>query len=136
MRRILLAEDDRADATLASAILQAAGFEVVVEGTDLCRIVALAETADLLVLDVMLDGIDGFEVLRALAERGLNRPVLVITGKFAGYLDFARSMAEGLGFTAVGTLQKPLEATALVDAAVALGGRPPTRRRVRGGHQA
>ena len=64
MSRILIVEDEVAIADLEKDYLELSGFEVEVEndGTSgLAR--ALAEDFDLFILDLMLPGIDGFEMM-------------------------------------------------------------------------
>ena len=65
MSKILIIEDEIAIAELEKDYLELSGFEVEVEpqgDTGLLR--ALNETFDLVILDLMLPGIDGIEVLR------------------------------------------------------------------------
>ncbi|MDX6225582.1 MAG: two-component system, OmpR family, response regulator, partial [Frankiales bacterium] len=60
------------------------GFEVVTAASGHEAIkVAKAEQPDLLVLDVMLPGLDGFEVTRRLRNDGMRAPVLFLTAKDA-----------------------------------------------------
>jgi DNA-binding response OmpR family regulator len=82
MKRILIAEDQTDIRDLLALNLRAAGYEVV-EVTD--GLAALAtETArsnDLLVLDLMMPGMDGLEVCKALRGRGSSTPILMLTAK-------------------------------------------------------
>ena len=70
MSRILIVEDEVAIADLEKDYLELSGFEVEVEndGTSgLAR--ALAEDFDLFILDLMLPGIDGFEICKQIREK-------------------------------------------------------------------
>jgi DNA-binding response OmpR family regulator len=84
MSRILVAEDDPDIATLLSHYLQKAGFDAAVVGSGrdvLPRI--RREPPDLVLLDLMLPGLDGLEVCRAL-RADLNTaaiPVIMLTAK-------------------------------------------------------
>jgi len=85
MARVLLVEDE---AHLAQGIqfnLELEGYdvEVVGEGTEaLQRLLGAGEGAyDLVVLDVMLPGMDGFEVAHRLRQAGQFTPVLMLTAK-------------------------------------------------------
>jgi DNA-binding response OmpR family regulator len=82
-RSVLLIDDDQKLARLLSGYLQAQGFEVSVAHDGASGIArARAGHWDLIVLDVMLPRIDGFEVLRQL--RGFSSiPVLMLTGRGA-----------------------------------------------------
>jgi two-component system, OmpR family, response regulator MtrA len=83
-RRVLFADDDPGMRAIVLLNLQAEGFEVtaVEDGED-----ALREAArllpDLIVLDVMMPGRDGFEVLRVLKARPETAaiPVVLLTAK-------------------------------------------------------
>ncbi|HEY5487607.1 MAG TPA: response regulator transcription factor [Candidatus Limnocylindrales bacterium] len=79
---ILIVEDEYAVARGIQYALQQEGYQVAVarsgeEGLD----VATREAPDLVVLDVRLPGIDGFEVLRRLRMTGSKAPVLILTAR-------------------------------------------------------
>jgi len=79
--RLLLVDDDEQLASLLGRYLHGHGFEVKAahDGpSGLAR--ALAESWDLVILDVMLPGMDGFAVLREL-RRARNVPVLMLTAR-------------------------------------------------------
>ena len=79
--RILVVDDEPSILELVAYNLRRAGFEVLTadNGEDGLRI-AREEEIDLVILDVMLPGIDGFEVLRAL-RRHSELPVLLLTAR-------------------------------------------------------
>lgn len=80
--RVLLVEDDAALAAGISENLRAEGHEVCVlhDGPAALRDLQ-TQRYDLLVLDVMLPGCDGFEICRQLRQRGLTTPVLFLTAR-------------------------------------------------------
>jgi two-component system response regulator MtrA len=80
--RILLVEDNDDLAFGLRRTLEAEGYVVDVAADGPAGIRAAGATRpDLVILDVMLPGIDGFGVLRALRERGLEAPVLMLTAR-------------------------------------------------------
>ena len=80
--RIAVVDDERNIRELLEASLRFAGFEVVSAATGQEAIVLLLnEKVDLVVLDVMLPDLDGFEVTRRLRERGVTTPVLFLTAR-------------------------------------------------------
>ena len=83
-KRVLLAEDEPNIVESLSFLLERAGFEVSVETNGRQALdAALANAPDVLVLDVMLPGIDGYEVLRQLRsdQRAAKTPVIMLTAK-------------------------------------------------------
>ena len=84
MARILVVEDEAKVAGALHEGLTGEGYEVVVATTgEDAFFHANEQTFDLVVLDVMLPGRDGFEVLRALRRRSLQLPVLMLTARDA-----------------------------------------------------
>ncbi|MHB9117356.1 MAG: response regulator [Burkholderiales bacterium] len=80
--RILIAEDDRVLADGITRSLRQAGFAVDWVGTGSGADVALQrDEYNLLVLDLGLPGMDGFEVLRRLRRAGGTLPVLILTAR-------------------------------------------------------
>ena len=82
---LLVVEDDPTLRELLAASLRFAGFAVSAtpSGAEALRIAA-SRPPDLVVLDVMLPDVDGFEVLRRLREAGRDVPVLFLTARDAG----------------------------------------------------
>src|SRR5262245_36043986 len=82
MARILVVEDETKVARALREGLGAEGHEVVVcpNGADALAL-AVSQPLDALVLDIMLPGMSGLEVLRALRRRGLATPVLLLTAR-------------------------------------------------------
>ena len=80
--RILLVEDERSLSNAIRAILEQNGYitEAVYDGLSAVDYAQGAEY-DLIILDVMLPGLDGFEVLCTLRSAGLDTPILMLTAK-------------------------------------------------------
>ncbi len=81
MSRILIIEDEVSIAELEKDYLELSGFEVELEedgGKGLER--ALTEDFDLLILDLMLPGMDGFEICKRFREVK-NTPIIMISAK-------------------------------------------------------
>lgn len=80
--RLLIVEDEPNIRELLATSLQFAGFEVVTAGDGHEAITAAAHhDPDLVVLDVMLPDMDGFEVTRKLRERGKRAPIVFVTAR-------------------------------------------------------
>jgi DNA-binding response OmpR family regulator len=80
--RVLVVEDERKLAEVIASALRAEHYDVVVAATgEEGFFQANAEVFDLLVLDVMLPGRSGLEILRALRGRRIETPVLILTAR-------------------------------------------------------
>jgi DNA-binding response OmpR family regulator len=106
MAKILVADDDSALVELLIHLLAGDGHEVVgvADGKD-CLARVGKEQPDLIILDVMMPGMDGFSVFNQIAERSSTAkiPVIVITAK-----EHARHAFEAVGRPA-DFIRKPFE---------------------------
>ncbi|WP_296217294.1 heavy metal response regulator transcription factor [Pseudomonas sp. UBA2684] len=101
--KLLVAEDEPKTGTYLQQGLTEAGFNVdrVMTGTDALQH-ALSEAYDLLILDVMMPGLDGWEVLRMIRAAGKDVPVLFLTAR-----DGVEDRVKGLELGADDYLVKP-----------------------------
>src|SRR5947209_1329553 len=82
--RLLVVDDEPNIRELLSASLRYAGFEVATAADGQQALAVAAEfRPDLLVLDVMMPGLDGFGVVRRLRQNGRHTPVLFLTARDA-----------------------------------------------------
>ena len=82
--RVLLAEDEPHIVESLTFLLERAGYRVSAETSgESALAAALADPPDVMILDVMLGGMDGFEVLRQLRAdtRAATLPVIMLTAK-------------------------------------------------------
>ena len=109
MSKILIIEDEVAIADLEKDYLELSGFEVDIENAgDTGLEKALKENYDLIVLDLMLPGMDGFEVCKKIREEK-DIPVLMVSAK-KDDIDKIR----GLGLGADDYMTKPFSPSELV----------------------
>ena len=79
---ILVAEDQTDIRDLLVMNLQSAGYSVRAVGDGVAALASQNESAsDLLILDLMMPGLDGLEVCKALRARGRSAPILMLTAK-------------------------------------------------------
>ncbi len=79
---ILIAEDQTDIRDLLVMNLRQAGYEVTAVGDGVAALASQNEQAsDLLILDLMMPGLDGLEVCKALRARGRGTPILMLTAK-------------------------------------------------------
>ena len=82
MKRILLVEDDAAIARGLEANFRSEGYEVVVAADgEAGYALARMDRPDLLVLDLMLPKLGGYEVCRRLRQEGFAAPILILTAR-------------------------------------------------------
>ena len=118
--KILVVEDDRTVGQYVLRGLQEQGFQadLVPDGTEALS-ASSHGTYDLIVLDLRLPGMTGFEVLRTLRDRGNTTPVLVLTAQDA--VDFK---VQALRSGADDYVTKPFAFEELLARVEALGRRP------------
>jgi two-component system, OmpR family, response regulator len=79
---ILVVDDDRGLRELLLSALRFAGFQVEAAGDVPTALAAIeARTPDAIVLDVMLPGTDGFDLVHLLRSRGVHLPVMFLTAR-------------------------------------------------------
>ena len=109
MSRILIVEDEVAIADLEKDYLELSGFEVEIENDGTKGLErALHEEFDLFILDLMLPGVDGFEICKKIREIK-NTPILMVSAK-KDDIDKIR----GLGLGADDYVTKPFSPSELV----------------------
>lgn len=108
-RKVLIVEDDQAIAELERDFLEVNGYEVTLRADGRHALEeALEQEYDLIILDVMLPGMDGFDILRRIRETKFI-PVLMVSARKED-IDKIR----GLGLGADDYVTKPFSPTELV----------------------
>lgn len=109
MKRILVIEDEESIAELEKDYLELSGFEVEIENDGAEGLKkALSEEFDLFILDLMLPGVDGFEICRKVREVK-NTPIIMVSAKKED-IDKIR----GLGLGADDYITKPFSPSEMV----------------------
>ena len=109
MSKILIIEDEESIAELEKDYLELSGFEVEIENSgDTGLVRALKEDFDLFILDLMLPGVDGFEICKKIRQEK-NTPILMVSAK-KDDIDKIR----GLGLGADDYITKPFSPSELV----------------------
>jgi EAL domain-containing protein (putative c-di-GMP-specific phosphodiesterase class I)/FixJ family two-component response regulator len=107
-KKTLLVIDDEVDVgEFVSVAAEAMGFEcaATIDAAEFLRILT-PETTTVL-LDLMMPGMDGIELLRLLSERKCKANIILMSGVGKRVLETAEQLAQVLGLSIVGRLQKP-----------------------------
>lgn len=108
--RVLLVEDDSSTAKSIELMLKSEGY--VIDTTDLGEDgleIGKLYDYDIIILDLMLPDMDGYEVLKALRAAKVETPILILSG-----LTELDNKIKGLGFGADDYLTKPFDKRELV----------------------
>ena len=109
MSRVLIVEDEEAIAEIESDYLELSGFEVTIKADGNSGLeAALNEDFDIIILDIMLPGIDGFEICKEV-RAVKNVPIIMVSAKKED-IDKIR----GLGIGADDYITKPFSPSELV----------------------
>lgn len=109
MSKVLIIEDEVAIADLEKDYLELSGFDVEIENTGTVGLArAMSEDFDMFILDLMLPGIDGFDICKQIRE-AKNTPILMVSAK-KDDIDKIR----GLGLGADDYITKPFSPSELV----------------------
>ena len=109
MSKILIIEDEEAIAELEKDYLEMSGYEVLIENDGAKGLqAALKENIDLLVLDLMLPGVDGYDICKQVREEK-NIPILMVSAKKDD-----SDKIRGLGLGADDYMTKPFSPSELV----------------------
>ena len=109
MKRILIIEDDKSIAEIERDFLEIEGYEtmIVCDGK-VGYEKAISENYDLILLDIMLPNMDGYEICRSIRNK-VNVPILMVTARVED-----SDKIRGLGLGADDYISKPFSPTELV----------------------
>lgn len=112
-RKILIADDDKSTRELISIVLEDEGYEVTTAVNGIETIdKAIKEKPDLIVLDIMMPQMDGYEALNKIKDNDeiAEIPILIITART---IKIYEKISKGLG--AVDHITKPFSPDELLD---------------------
>ena len=109
-RRLLLIDDDVGIRELVCDIAEECGFDATATDEPE-QFLSASESLNpsVIVLDLMMPGVDGVELLRALSERSCRSKIMIISGLDSKMLKTAKHLAQAQGLDVLATLQKPLD---------------------------
>lgn len=118
--RVLLVEDEVSLAAALGKLFEKNNIlcDVVHDGTE-GKLLSENDVYDVIILDIMLPGVSGLEILKSIRDSGKNVPVLLLTAK-----DSTADKVKGLDMGADDYLVKPFVTEELLARVRALGRRP------------
>ena len=106
--RLLLIDDEPALAAYLAEAAKISDFEPVTARNDTeFRDLFKGDRPAMVAVDLGMPGMDGVELLRFLAEKSFQGPVLIISGFDRRVLESAFRLGQALGLTMTGPLEKP-----------------------------
>jgi len=107
--KVLIVDDDKSVIDILYKVIKSNGIEADLAHSGEEAIVMVGSSSyDLILLDINMHGIDGFEVIRILRDRGYNIPIIVVSGRKEDY-----DMIFGLDIGADDYITKPFNPVTL-----------------------
>ncbi len=107
--KVLIVDDDKSVIDILYKVIRSNGIEAdLAHGGEEALVMAGSSSYDLILLDINMHGIDGFEVIRILRERGYTTPIIVVSGRKEDY-----DMIFGLDIGADDYITKPFNPVTL-----------------------
>ncbi|HVZ84684.1 MAG TPA: EAL domain-containing response regulator [Terracidiphilus sp.] len=111
--RILVIDDDEVVCSIVAALARALSLECATIRDPATFLDYLTPDTSFILLDLMMPGMDGIEVLRLLGERRSKARILLMSGMDKRVLETAEKLAQNLGLSVIGHMQKPVPLDAL-----------------------
>lgn len=112
----LVVVDDQPElCDLVLAVAKADGYDATAAIDPIEWLLRTEAAPDVIILDLMMPGMDGIEVLRKLAERGQKSRIILSSAHSERVLDSSMRLAKALGLNIVGRLPKPVKPAQLRD---------------------
>lgn len=120
--KCFLVEDSNSDALFFTDVLESSGHSITRFVNGAAFLEALPDfkqsdfTSSVLILDMVMPKTDGVEVVRALSERGLKIPTILVSAQDVDQFRIFKSLADALGIPLLGHFQKPVSREKLLSA--------------------
>src|SRR3569833_4385793 len=105
--RIVLIDDDRVVGEIVSGLANSMGLQCAVTRTADEFFQHIGPDTSVIILDLVMPGMDGIEILRLLGERNCKAHIILMSGINIRVIETAKKLAQSHGLTVIGHLQKP-----------------------------
>jgi EAL domain-containing protein (putative c-di-GMP-specific phosphodiesterase class I) len=107
--RLLIIDDEEDICDIIAELAERRGFEArTISDAETVQDMLSDYSPDLIMMDLMMPGIDGVELLRLLSEKARNAKLCLISGSDARVLNSARRLGSAHGLDVIAALEKPL----------------------------
>lgn len=117
--KVLLVDDDSFQLELISEILRGLGVTNITQASSgaqaLQSMSNKQQSFNLLVMDLHMPGMDGFQFMESVARDGFNGALIIVSGQSADVMRAASLVAQLRRFTLLGSVPKPVGRAALSD---------------------
>ena len=116
-KRLLVVDDEPRFREFVVRVASKLGFEIetAAGGREFMALCEVFEP-DIAVIDVVMPGIDGVELVQWLAEKKIDLHLVIVTGFAPNYAILAKKLGQAKGLRSVTTLNKPVRLAALKEA--------------------
>ncbi len=84
--KVLIVDDDLAISKLLEKVMQSNNLETAIATSGTQALSAIqSDTYDLILMDIMLGDMEGFEVIKQIRSQGINTPIIIISGRNEDY---------------------------------------------------
>jgi len=105
--KIVLIDDDRVVGEIVSGLANSMGLQCAVTRTPDEFFGHIGPETGVIILDLVMPEMDGIEILRLLGERNCKARIILMSGINIRVIETAKKLAQSLGLTVIGHLQKP-----------------------------
>jgi EAL domain-containing protein (putative c-di-GMP-specific phosphodiesterase class I)/CheY-like chemotaxis protein len=105
--KMVLIDDDRVVGEIVSGLANAMGLHCAVTRTPDEFFRHVGPETGVILLDLVMPEMDGIEILRLLGERNCKARIILMSGINIRVIETAKKLAQSLGLTVIGHLQKP-----------------------------
>ncbi|MBE7636480.1 response regulator [Sneathiella sp. P13V-1] len=108
-KRALIIDDEKMFADFVRQVAEGMGYEVrVTDEAEVFKQTYMDFDPTVIILDMVMPGVEGIELVNWLAEEGCSARIMVVTGYNPHYVDFAKTIGSARGLVEVQSYTKPI----------------------------
>ena len=108
MRKLLIVDDDPDFRSFVTTVASDMGYEVMgIEAGDQAAEAQRAFQPDVILIDMVMPGLDGIEVVKRMADDSVTADIVLVSGHSQTFMNAARAIASASGLDSVQTITKP-----------------------------